>query len=156
MKNTLHFCNKLVMSIFGAVFLHKWHSLKIRGNFFSRGPPPDPHLFWKNRPPSGGKKSGPPPMGWRSLPTYDTAPKWAKSKEYEWDLRISRRSNAPTLVEITESMPMRPHLSRSWYKRISFSAGLRLGIDDFLRDVTLSCHFIPTKNARNTKFKSMT
>ena len=39
-ENTQHFCNKLVISIFGAVFLHKWHSLKIRGNFFSRGPPP--------------------------------------------------------------------------------------------------------------------
>ena len=46
-----------MLSIFGAVFLHEWDSLKIRGNFFSRRPPP---VFQKFTP-FVGKKG---PLSW--------------------------------------------------------------------------------------------
>ena len=50
-----------MISTFGAVFLHEWHSLKIRGIFFPGDPPPcfekiDPPLAEKKWTPSHGQK----------------------------------------------------------------------------------------------------
>ena len=73
----LHFCNKLVISIFGAVFLHEWHSLKIRGNFFSRGPPPlTPPCFEKIDPPLAEKKVDPLPWAEGACPPMFLTQKW--------------------------------------------------------------------------------
>ena len=68
-KNTLHFCNKLVLSIFGAVFLHEWDSLKIRGKIFVQGTPPlTPPCFEKIHPPLPEKKVDPLPWAEGACP----------------------------------------------------------------------------------------
>ena len=64
-----------MISTFGAVFLHEWHSLKIRGNFFSRGPPPlTPPCFEKIDPPLAEKKVDPLPWAEGACPPMWTMP----------------------------------------------------------------------------------
>ena len=75
-----------MISTFGAVFLHEWHSLKIRGNFFSRGPrAPDPPPLLKKSSPLWLKKKWTPSHGLKEL-----AHLWCMCKIYLYFAPVCR------------------------------------------------------------------